>query len=328
MTDRISIIIPVYNVKKYLKECVESALNQTYSSIEIILVDDGSDDGSEKICDELCRNTDRIRVFHRENCGLSAARNYGLDKCTGDYIYFLDSDDCIAADAIEILHRECRKYNGDIAVTEYIMFHDSENIPSDTDAKAGTVCFSRKEAVINMLLPRKYDHCSCGKLFRKKLWDNFRFPSGRLYEDLDTTYDIFLKADRVVYHTAPKYYYRIRHNSIMNSEISSRNLVLLDISDRVADMLLNEYPDMEEIIVCKHTMTYANFYKNILCCSKKSFSETQYRIKSLCRRNLKRILKSEHLGVNEKIKVLALCISKYVYFYLYYLSDRLKRRNM
>jgi len=128
MVDLISVIIPVYNVEPYLKKCLDSVVTQTYKEIEIILVDDGSTDGSGPICDEYAAQDKRIRVIHKRNGGLSDARNVGLDRCSGRYVTFIDSDDYVASDYVERLYRILVEYNADIAVCDYFEFYDEEPV--------------------------------------------------------------------------------------------------------------------------------------------------------------------------------------------------------
>lgn len=116
MKEQISVIIPIYNVEKYLSDCVESVLKQTYTDLEIILVDDGSQDASGQICDDYAKQDSRVQVIHKKNGGLSSARNAGIDQATGQYFFFLDSDDWIAENALELLYKEIKSTGSDLAL--------------------------------------------------------------------------------------------------------------------------------------------------------------------------------------------------------------------
>lgn len=323
MKGLVSIIIPVYNTKCYLDECIHSVLVQTYKNVEILLVDDGSTDGSGQICDDFAKYDARIKVIHKKNGGLSDARNAALNVLNGEYIYFLDSDDYIEKDTIEILVNLCEKESADIAITDYTMF--SVKTPDSTFSKIGkSLKMNKKEAIRNMLLPGKYDHCACSKLYAAYLWENIRFPVGKLYEDLCVNYDVFEKASTIIYYDVSKYFYRTRPESIMNSSIKVKDLELLDISDEVADKLYNRYPDLEEIITNKRTTTYANLmYRILLCKDHKEFEGAKSRIQKLCRKNLFKCIKSKYMRKNDKIKVLIISINQSIYTFAYQHGKRM-----
>ena len=183
----VSIIIPVYNVLPYLKESLDSAVNQTYKDLEIIIVDDGSTDGSASVCDSY-KTDPRVKVVHQENKGLSGARNTGLDLAAGDYIYFLDADDAILPEMIQTMVDGIEKSGTDVSVCGYNAVN-SKGILAGKKAKRfqsfriyeeETVT---KEDVIKNIIG-KYRSCVWNKLYRKEIWDNIRFPEGHVFEDV------------------------------------------------------------------------------------------------------------------------------------------------
>ena len=210
MEPLISVIVPVYKVEPYLKKCVDSILGQTYRNLEVILVDDGSPDNCPAICDAYAAQDKRVRVIHKENGGLSDARNAGLDVATGDYIGFVDSDDWIEADMFEYLLRGMLGNNAQISICREITIWEFslEIKGDDTDS-----VYSNAEA-LRLLFNDQLENYAWNKLYKASLWDNVRFPKGKNFEDILTIYKTFEQADRICFLHEGKYYYLIRPDSI------------------------------------------------------------------------------------------------------------------
>lgn len=208
----ISVIIPVYNVKEYLEKCVCSVIIQTYRELEIILVDDGSTDGSGYLCDELQKKDQRIKVIHKENGGLSDARNVGFKFANGEYVFFLDSDDWICEDALEILYCLLKEENADIAVGNYYYQYDIHKTSAAKLEK--NMVFSKDEAMKALLKNDIIKNFAWGKLYKKELLNDYPFPVGKLFEDSYWTHLIFHQADKVVLSKKEIVFYYQRKNSI------------------------------------------------------------------------------------------------------------------
>lgn len=213
MEELISIIVPVYNVEKYLEKCVKSIIKQTYKNIEIILVDDGSKDNSGKICDELEKIDNRIKVIHKENGGLSDARNAGLKIATGKYIGFVDSDDYIKEDMFETLYKLNKENNSDISIVSYYEIYN-ERVISVRESKELEI-LNKIEAIKELLIDTKIQSYAWNKLFKKELFNNIEFPTNKNFEDIATTLLLFEKANKIVLLEDPKYYYVRRDDSIV-----------------------------------------------------------------------------------------------------------------
>lgn len=215
MEKLISIIVPVYNVEKYLERCINSITNQTYKNIEIILVDDGSKDNSGKMCDELKQKDTRIKVIHKENGGLSDARNAGLKIASGEYVGFVDSDDYIENDMFETMYNLTQKYNSDISIVSFyelykgkvIGVRDSKNLEE----------LDKIEAIKELLIDTKIQSYAWNKLFKKELFEGIEFPTNKNFEDIATTLLLFERANKVVLLEEPKYYYVRRDDSIVGT---------------------------------------------------------------------------------------------------------------
>lgn len=214
MNELISVIIPIYKVEQYLKRCIDSVLGQTYKNLEIVLVDDGSPDGCGKICDEYAAIDNRVKVIHKKNGGLSDSRNVGIEISQGEYIAFIDSDDWIHKKYFEELYNLLKKSNSDISVCNFIRV-SNENIRVD-NSKQEVYEYSNIEA-LEQFVGEFYVQMviACGKLYKKDLFKEIRFPVGKLHEDEFTTYKVIFNAKKVILTTAQLYYYWQRQDSIM-----------------------------------------------------------------------------------------------------------------
>lgn len=213
MNEKISIIVPVYNVEKYLSRCVDSIINQEYKNLEIILVDDGSTDNSASICDSYQKKDNRIRVIHKENGGLSSARNAGLDVATGEYVGFIDSDDYIAKDMYFNLYSRIKASKSTIANCMYVRVFDSgetseSRVPHTKDEAI------LKETYLEELLLHDGDVSVCTKLFSKDLIGDLRFDTGKLNEDLLFMVKILNKFSSIEFVGKIGYFYYARDKSI------------------------------------------------------------------------------------------------------------------
>ena len=217
MPELISIIVPVYNVEKCIGKCVNSIQRQTYQDLEIILVDDGSTDGSGGICDQYALKDSRIKVIHKQNEGLSDARNSGLEICTGKYVGFVDGDDWIADDMYEFLYRTLCDNQADVAVCGRFLESDEDGIYGAEDNDGGVVIYNTREAVKAVVEDRLIHSYAWDKLYKREMFEGIRYPSGRYVQDIFTTYRVFMNAERVVCANVAKYYYYQRKNSIQRT---------------------------------------------------------------------------------------------------------------
>lgn len=230
MVELISVIVPVYKVEKYLTSCVTSLMAQSYRNLEIILVDDGSPDRSGDLCDTLAAQDERIVVIHKPNGGLSDARNAGIETAKGDYLFFLDSDDTIHEETLEILWKNLKENQVDISVCSYLAYFEGEDIdtvlPEQSIEKMSNI-----EALWKMFDPEyNVQMIICtNKLYKKALWDTIRFPIGKIQEDEFTTYKLIYKAKTIVYTDLKMYYYLQRSDSITGTgKMSRKNLQVFD----------------------------------------------------------------------------------------------------
>lgn len=232
----ISVIVPVYNVEQYLSKCVDSILGQTYTNLEVILVDDGSPDNCGHICDEYAEKDRRIKVIHKKNGGLSDARNAAIDVAKGEYITFVDSDDTITPDYIETLYQLVNKYQCKIGVACLQTYLEGAN-PSISQPKYREKELFILDGIQEMFYQELFDTTAPCKIFHRSLFEtSIRFPVGLLYEDLATTFRLMYKADKVAFCNRIIYNYLLRPNSIEGQPF---NVKKLDSALRILEMFEN-----------------------------------------------------------------------------------------
>ena len=216
--DLISIIVPVYNVEKYIHECVDSIINQTYKNIEIILVDDGSPDNCGKICDEYAEKDSRIKVIHKENGGLSEARNHGINAAIGEWLMFVDSDDWLHYYTVEKLYAAVKKYGVSVSVCNYEET-SGENPCVDTNINAEL--WTPKDLYLKKHVQATI---ACGKLYHKNCFAEIRYPVGKIHEDEYVTYRILFAQEKIAFVDQPYYAYFINPDGITKSEWTPKRL--------------------------------------------------------------------------------------------------------
>ena len=206
----ISIIVPIYNVEKYLAECVNSIMNQSYKHIEIILVDDGSTDNSGRLCEQFRELDNRIIVVHKENGGLSSARNAGIENSHGNMFMFIDSDDYIGKDMASKLYETMIKYKADMSICNMNRVFDDGTIKPFYNITEAFKCLDGDKRFETLSQPSV-----CNKMFRKRLFENIRFPEGKYYEDTYIYHELAYNANKIGLVNYNGYWYRLRSNSIL-----------------------------------------------------------------------------------------------------------------
>lgn len=242
----VSVIIPIYNVEQYLNQCVQSVVEQTYKNLEIILVDDGSPDQCGKMCDAYAKNDQRIKVIHKENGGLSEARNIGIDSATGEYIAFIDSDDFVMPDMIERLLDILLVTHADISQCRFVRCNDEGEIKEEIypgDKTADTVFTADRMAAY--LRDETIDTMACGKLYDSALFKKIRYPVGKLHEDVFTTYKLIHASHAVAVTDYIGYVYRINKNGIVLSQFKPQKLDSIYGKIEQADFIVFNYPELK-----------------------------------------------------------------------------------
>ena len=260
----ISIIVPVYNVEKYLKKCVYSILNQSYKNLEVILVNDGSTDNSGKIYDELSREDSTIKVYHKDNGGLSDARNYGVAKANGEYVGFVDSDDYIDQYMYENLYKAIRKYNTQIAECGITRVYKNNKLRPHYDGEEYSLVVDREGYLKEYLENRKVYGAAVCKLLSIDLAKVLKFPDGKVYEDVFYTLELLKKVDKYTLISGNYYYYYIRGNSITTKTFSSRDMDYIEIIDKIGEYTLNNYSKLKEKLFIRQGFAYLSIFNQII----------------------------------------------------------------
>ncbi|MBE5758076.1 MAG: glycosyltransferase [Clostridiales bacterium] len=224
---KISVIIPVYKVEKYLSNCLNSVIKQTYKNLEIIVVDDGSPDQCPQICDEYAERDSRIKVIHKKNGGLSSARNAGIDVATGDYLMFVDSDDTLNEHMCEILINQLIEKDADIAMSSFRNVYENKVFNKDINLKKiKSIFITQKDDVFDLLFNKRIPMImlAWGKLYKKELFDNIRYPDGKIHEDEFIIHELLNDCNKFVFVNLPLYNYLIRNTSITGECFTERRL--------------------------------------------------------------------------------------------------------
>lgn len=255
----VSIVVPVYKVESYLEKCITSIINQTYNDLEIILVDDGSPDSCPSMCDKYLLQDNRIRVIHKNNGGLSDARNAGIDIAKGEYICFVDSDDWVSLDMVERLLKACLDNNVYIATCSYYEV-------SGEKFKLNSICNGDKivsidDALCELIEAKTFKDFACNKIYNRHLFDEIRYPKGRNLEDIATTYKLFLKVNKIAMIETALYYYRINRLGSITTEISLKTVAdAFDVHKKRYDEIKNKIPSLEDRLLSYILIAAITFY--------------------------------------------------------------------
>ncbi len=264
----ISVIIPVYDVEQYVEKCIESVVSQSYKDLEIILIDDGSTDQSGYLCDAAAKNDERIIVIHQENKGLSSARNTGIALATGEVISFVDSDDVLNRYFFETLMEVMISQKADIVQCGFRRFTKEREIsePKKVQGQINIKVLNSEDCNKGLYGEQANEYTVIwNKLYHRKIWNQIRFPVGRIYEDAFTTYKLFYQADRIAVTTLPLYGYRYRVGSIMTQRFGTRNLDLMQAyEERSHYYKVNEEVELYRQCKRKYMHSLVEFYRKAL----------------------------------------------------------------
>lgn len=312
MSELISVVVPIYNVENFLCECIESIINQTYKKLEIILVNDGSTDKSLQICKKYALKDSRIQIVNKNNGGLSSARNAGLKVAKGKYVTFIDSDDYVNIQFIEILYNACVETNCEIAMCSYIQTSGQHNF-YESIKKAGNKILSYREA----LTPNnsKWDTnivVAWGKLYKIELWKDISYPVGKFYEDAATTYKLIYATKNIVYIDNMLYYYRIRNGSIMNRKYSLKEWDCFEITyERYLFYLKNNENELAQYTILHYLGDILYHYdKCEEMINKKDLRKT---LLKMYRNNINKVIHINQISILGKLKYITYAIIPKVY---------------
>lgn len=254
----VTVIIPIYNIENVLEECVTSVLKQTYSNLEILLVDDGSTDKSAAICDRFAEQDKRVNALHKSNGGLSDARNYGLAHAHGKYIFYLDGDDWLTDNAIQLLRETAEQHHADIVQCEY--YYAYETYLLTRKSQGSIIEFSKEDALKELISNGRIKNFAWANLIKKELAEKVLFLKGKYFEDSYWKYKIIDYSTKFIYLPQPLLYYRQRGNSI-SSTFSPRNLDLLIGNGERVMFIKEKYPQLFNLALREHWLISFSFMK-------------------------------------------------------------------
>lgn len=301
--EKISVVIPVYKVERFFGECLDSVLCQTYTDIEVILVDDGSPDACPILCDEIAKKDSRVKVIHKQNEGPSVARNIGKACASGGYLFFLDSDDALAPDALSTLYDIIKERDCDVAGCGF-----TENKEKLTLGKTGEVTVVDNEGAIKLLLQDKKIYAGpWGKLFKAELFDGVDFPKGIIFEDYAVLPKVLYKAKKVGITPSKKYYYRVIETSLMHEKFSERKLQYYEASDMVEAFVEQNLPSLKKLVKIRKIKYTVSFLKQI---SQSGYSDKAVikRLTRIVRKSIFPYLFSKGIKAKSKAYALALAV--------------------
>ncbi len=262
MNDLISVIIPIYNVEPYLRRCVDSVLAQTYRNLEIILVDDGSPDRCGEICDEYAKRDSRIKVIHKENGGLSDARNVGINVSCGKYLSFVDSDDYIDSRFFEVLYSSMIETDTDVSECSFDKVYDDTVIAAIVDIPKPTTHLP-ENALSTHMDDGYFRQTVCNKLYKKEMVSVFPFVTDRINEDEYWTYKIIGNCNLCAHVDVPLYHYYQRNGSIINSTYSLKRLDGVYAKKERAEYMKDKYPSIYNKALCSYISSCIYAYQSI-----------------------------------------------------------------
>ena len=299
---KVTVIVPVYNVEPFLEECVQSILAQSYENIEIVLVDDGSTDNSGKMCDGFRLKDDRIVVIHKENGGLSSARNAGIEAATGDYYLFVDSDDVISPSMIDTMVSKAIEYDTDIVSS--LITEDMALLETGDREKVKT--FTVPEGLKSIFSDGLVVTSSSGKMYAASLWDDIRFPTDRIFEDFATIYKVIMASKGKIFSFEDyNYYYRPNPNSITKASFSHKRMQFYEVTALVESDIQKSYPDLVSVIKNRVTRQSISYFRDM---SKSEYDDKED-IRYVIRKVRKGIFKYLFSSYNFKSKMYGLMIA-------------------
>jgi len=320
MRPLISIIIPVYNVEKYLDKCMECICAQTYKNLEIIMVDDGSKDNSGYMCDTWKEKDSRIKVIHKKNGGLSDARNAGIDIMTGEYVTFVDSDDILAVNLIETLYINIKKYKSQISICDFVHCYLDKKFKymQETFHKV----YNAEDALCEMMYQTSFLVSACAKLYQTELFKNIRFPVGMLFEDAAIMYKIISQIKIAVYSNAKLYGYLHHNDSITTKKFSKSDCDITSICKEQLRFARNYSKKVYDAALAYQVASALRIYLNAPATVefKREIAEAE----AIIKKNCFYVLKNRHCRNKLRISLLLFTFCKPLMHIAYKYVDRWK----
>lgn len=320
----ITIIIPIYNVEKYIHKCIDSIINQTYKNLEIILVDDGSPDNCGKICDEYAKKDRRIKVIHKENGGISDARNFALDIFKGEYVAFLDSDDYVSTDYIEYMYTLLRNNDSTMSICGVQVVNNSNKKYNQYET-IKTKIYNKEQAFENLLYSEGIEVSVNAKLYPREFWNETRFPIGEKYEDIAVIAEIINKAEKIAFGNKKCYYYLTRQGSISRNGFNKGELDYIKNVKKMLECIEKNTTGIEDAILRYNI--YSKFRTlRILLFSKVKDNKLQEQLIMEIKKDCKLVYKNSRTPKRDKLAIILLKLGLPIFKISWYLYSKLTGR--
>lgn len=319
----ISVILPIYNVEKYLPVCMESLFLQTYKNIEILMIDDGSKDNCFRLCEKYAEKDPRVKVYHKQNGGLANARNYGAEHAQGEYITYVDPDDYIDPDYVEYLFALIKKYKTKMSVCQHRIRYCNGTVKDGK--RTGDEELSVSECLKKMLYHDVIDMSAWAKLYHRSLFDVIRYPDGKIFEDTATTYRLVMECDAIAIGYETKYNYLFHENSIVNSQFQLNKLDLLEATDNMVKDIVKSYPGLIEATIRRQV--YARFSTLNQMLEIDGYMNIKDELIQFIKKHKRNILYNNEAPKRDKVAVLLILLNYQLYRFCWLCYRRYIMRN-
>ena len=305
----ISIILPIYNIEKYLHKCIETVLNQTYKNLEILMIDDGSQDNCGNICDAYAKKDVRIVVYHKENGGLSDARNYGIKKARGEFITCIDPDDYVDIDYVEYLYHILVKHDSKMSLCQHRVHYNNGYLKEN--GSQGDELIGSETCLEKMLYNDEIDTSAWAKLYHCSLFLNTTYPKGRIFEDIGTTYALMMQCGAIAVGHESKYNYIFHDNSIVNGAFRTNKFDLLDMTDKMAEDVLKKYPRLGDAVLRRQVYARISTLNQMLYTEQ--YQSRKEEIVRFIKAHRKNVLSNSKAPKRDKFAIILLAVNYHLY---------------
>ncbi|NLI55330.1 MAG: glycosyltransferase family 2 protein [Clostridiales bacterium] len=319
----VSVIVPIYGAESYLPRCLDSILAQSYGRFELILIEDGSPAGCPRICDAYAAADARVRVFHQPNAGVSAARNAGLNVAAGEYIAFVDADDWVEPEYLNYLLGLLRQVDAPLAACNHFVHADGRDIVKFS-AKYKTRRMLKREAFESILYHLPPDVSPWGKLYHRSLFEQLRYPEGRIFEDTFLIADLLEAANRIVYGATPQYHYRFLANTISKGAFSPQKWDYVDAVEHMTSVVLTSFPELKQ--GCERRQAHAALsVRRLLVGAGANAAGDRARCEAIIRKNARSVLFNRRVPFRDKAAILLLLAGPRVFDAVWSIYGKLRR---
>lgn len=308
---KLSIIVPVYKVEQYLDKCVESICAQSFTDFELILVDDGSPDRCGQMCEDWTKKDSRVKVLHKQNGGLSDARNAGVEIAQGDYIGFVDSDDYIKPDMYEVLVNNLEQHDADISMCGYADIY-ADGVRKDNNDRT-TYVWNQEETIHQVLLGKLLSVHAVTKLYKRECFREVRYPVGKVSEDAYVIMDILDQVHKAVFTPYAAYYYVHRGESINTGKYIKKDLTRIEAHDKNYHYICKAFPQYQKLAYERYLGAVAFVGSKMAMSGIREDDPDCKNVFSILRRNVMKILRGEYFSTKRKMALVVMMVSKRIY---------------